>query len=245
MLHLTSIRFLRKAVSELISTVILTAVALSIGLAMFYLVNNWVSETYQRSRIFNLADNAVYDFNVNIEAFARNPAGGYDLYVRIIRIGGLQVSGLAIFISVEATNSLLKKGSDIWSLPTSEIYVLDAGSYVAFSDPIDPATIPSTPSVLRFTQCSSSPGSLYTFKGSSLVQLYIRSMDQWVSLGDFRRDLVISLCKIPLPPAPLGHILVKVSFPSAIAGYQNIVVSGWVVIGGKVFNIFNVLYRNI
>jgi len=237
-------RVFKQAVSELISTILLTSIAIAVGLVAFYMINNWAYDVYQRSRIFNLADNAIYDFNANIEAYSKSE-NGYNIYIRIIRIGGLQISGMSIFISVEATNIMLKSGSEIWSVSTSDLYILDAERYISFSDPIDPINMPSSPKLISFTSCGSTAQNIIRFNRQNNRDLYIRSLDQWVSLGDFKKDLTMTLCKTPLPPAPLGHIIVNISLPAPVANYQNIVISGWIMIGGKMFNIFNILYRNM
>ncbi|MEZ0290435.1 MAG: hypothetical protein ABWJ42_05030 [Sulfolobales archaeon] len=238
-------RRFRKSVSELISIVILTTIAISIGIGVFYLASLWVSDTIARNKRFEIADLARFDFQAGVEAFTNNPDGSITIYVRIIRVGALIVTGIQPFISVETTSREVREASLIWFVGLNNINVVDATS-IAYSNPIDPQNLPPAPEIIQFNTCTS--GSAQVFSGAGLSKVYVKSGDTWVALSDLSRGVSFRLnsCKIPLPPAPLGQILVRVTIPSSVASTSNyIVVSGWIMIDNYLFNVFNVLYRVI
>ncbi|MEM0260677.1 MAG: archaellin/type IV pilin N-terminal domain-containing protein [Sulfolobales archaeon] len=234
-------RSLEKSVSEIISAVLLTAITISLGLALFYLANLWVSESLSRNRTIEIADTARFDFQPGIEAFSKNSDGSITIYLRIIRVGALSVTGIRPFISVETTSMELREPNMIWFLGAGNI-MISKSINISYSDPIDPQNLPSTPAIIKFNQCSSQ----YIFAGLNLSKVYIKSDTSWISLADVIKGITLNTCMIPLPPAPLGQILIRIDIPSNVASSSNyIVISGWIMIDNNLFNVFNVLYRNI
>lgn len=233
----------RRAISELISVVMLTAIAISIGLGIFYLTSLWVSDIISRSKRFEIADLARFDFQASVEAYTINSDGSVSVYVRIIRVGALVVTGIQPFVSIEATSGEVREASLIWFTDLRSVRVLDVSS-IAYSDPIDPQKLPPAPMLVQFNRCDQT--SQYIFRGSGLSKVYVKSGDTWILLSDLVRgaSFVLSTCKIPLPPMPLGQILINATIPSDIISSSNyIVISGWIMIDNYLFNVFNVLYR--
>jgi hypothetical protein len=227
---------LSKAQTEIISTIILTSIGIAIGSALFYLTLTWVNDYSYKIRISNTVEGSRYDFYVGIEdAYVADNT--LYLVVRIIRIGSLQLVGVSPLITAEATNNLLTEPGRIWYTNFQMISV----DNVYYSEPFEPSNV--IVEQLSFTQCNTPSNGLIMLSSS---YLYVKAQDGWVSLKDVTRGVSssVDLCKLPLPPAPLGQLVVKIGVPQ---GYQwkYIVVSLWIMIGNNAYNIENIIYPNI
>ena len=201
---------------------------------MFYVTLQWSSNLSYQSRVKDIAESSRYDFSARIEYAYRDSSGNLLLIIQLIRIGSLYLQGVSPLISIETTSNVLSEPDKIWftsyNIPQIE---------VSYSQPLQPSQLGS--GQLSFTSCSTS-GSLITVQKSNV---FIKSLGDWVSLRDLSTTKIyyLSFCKLPLPPAPLGQLVIYVNIPSLTDTY--VVISLWIMIGDKAYNIKNILYPNI
>ncbi len=228
-------KIFKEAQSELISTILLTGIVLAIGSVLFYTALTWSGDYTYRARILNIAEGTRYDFDVGIED-AYSDSNNLYLLIHIIRIGSVELTGVSPLISVETTNDLLSVPDKIWFVNLTII----SATGVYYSQPAEPANIQS--GLITYTQCSSSSTGLIQL---SAKKAYVKSMNEWVVFGDYTKNIYrVEMCKLPLPPAPLGQLFVKISIPLNSVG-RYVVISIWIMVGDTAYNIKNVLYPNI
>jgi hypothetical protein len=217
--------------SELLSASILIALVLVAGVGAYAYISTLASEYVYQDRVRVLAQSAKFDLESRSEYY-----NSTHIFLRIIRIGSLDLGGILPLVSLEATNTAISDPTSVWL--SNDLYVMGSASYIYYSQPIDPTKGYPPPGSLQLYQCSNT----VMVKSTAM---YVYRNNDFQQVSDLSRNTPnkIQMCILPQPPVPMGHLLVGIAIPPEAQNYRFYVVSIWILIGMSVYNIDNIVIQ--